>query len=97
MGVKSKIFVFIALLLTLSFFYLKQEGNFENLNTKHKFRIYKDEHGIPRIYAKDRMSLFYGFGFAEAQDRLWTLHLRKMIVRGRLSEIFGPEALPLDL
>jgi acyl-homoserine lactone acylase PvdQ len=36
-------------------------------------------------------------GFAEAQDRLWTLYLRKMIVQGRLCEVFGKDALPIDL
>jgi penicillin amidase len=40
---------------------------------------------MPRVYARDKISAFYALGFAEAQDRLWSMHVRKMIVQGRLS------------
>ena len=43
------------------------------------------------------MSINYALGFSEAQDRLWNLHLKKKIFHGRLAEIFGPDALTLDL
>lgn len=85
MGTKIRILATLIILIGCGFYYLRQEGSFENLKTEHKFRIYKDEHGIPRIYAKNKISSFYALGFAEAQDRLWTLFLRKMIVQGRLS------------
>ncbi len=85
MGFKLKALLFVILISILAFRYLSQEGNFEHLQSKHKFRVYKDEHGVPRIYAKDKHSALYGLGFAEAQDRLWTLHLKKMIIQGRLS------------
>lgn len=85
MGVKSKIFIVLLAVAISSFFYLREEGDFESLKTHHKFRIYKDDRGIPRIYAKDKLSTFYALGFSEAQDRLWTLFLRKMMIQGRMS------------
>ena len=59
-------------------------------------KIYRDEMGVPHILADSKENLFYGLGFAEAQDRMWGLHLKKMICLGRASEMFGSEVLPLD-
>jgi acyl-homoserine lactone acylase PvdQ len=40
--------------------------------------------------------LYYGAGYAEAQDRLWAIHLKKMMFLGRTSEMFGTEVYPMD-
>ena len=39
----------------------------------------------------------YGLGYAEAQDRLWTLYFKKMLLAGRMSEMFGPELIKTDI
>jgi acyl-homoserine lactone acylase PvdQ len=35
-------------------------------------------------------------GYAEAQDRLWALKIKKFLIEGRMSELFGREGLPTD-
>ena len=41
-------------------------------------RIDRDGHGIPSIYADDDHDLYFGFGYAQAQDRLFQLdYLRR--------------------
>ena len=60
-------------------------------------RIARDEWGIPHIFAENDDDLFFGFGYATAQDRLFQLDYLRRRALGRLSEILGPEGLELDL
>ena len=60
-------------------------------------RIDRNRWGIPRVSADTDEDLFFGFGYAMAQDRLFQLdYLRRKAV-GRLSEVLGPEGLDLDI
>jgi len=52
-------------------------------------RIYRDEFGVPHIFAETNRGLFQGFGYAVAEDRLWQLELFRAASLGRLAEIFG--------
>ncbi|MFT3973692.1 MAG: penicillin acylase family protein [Amaricoccus sp.] len=58
--------------------------------------IVRDRYAVPHILAKDDHDAFFGLGFAHAQDRLWQMTLLRRTAQGRLSEIFGPETLPID-
>ena len=64
---------------------------------KDQVRIERDEWGLPRIVAHNDDDLFFGFGYATAQDRLYQLDYLRRRALGRLSEVLGPEALELDL
>ncbi|HVX10978.1 MAG TPA: penicillin acylase family protein [Pirellulales bacterium] len=59
--------------------------------------ILRDAWGIPHILADTDDDLFYGFGYAMAQDRLFQLDYLRRRAQGRLSEVLGSEALELDL
>jgi hypothetical protein len=59
--------------------------------------IERDEWGIPHIYAQNDADLFFGFGYAMAQDRLFQLDYLRRKASGRLSEILGKSGLELDL
>ena len=60
-------------------------------------RINRNRWGIPHVSADTDEDLFFGFGYAMAQDRLFQLdYLRRKAV-GRLSEILGPDGLGLDV
>ncbi len=59
--------------------------------------IERDEWGIPHIYADNDEDLFFGFGYALAQDRLFQLDFLRRRGAGRLSEILGPDGTELDL
>jgi penicillin amidase len=59
--------------------------------------IVRDRWGIPHIFAAGDDDLFFGFGYAMAQDRLFQLDYLRRRAWGRLSEVLGAEALPLDV
>ena len=58
--------------------------------------ILRDGWGIPHVYADSDDDLFFGYGFAMGQDRLWQLDYLRRKAHGRLSEILGPDGLELD-
>jgi penicillin amidase len=51
---------------------------------------------IPHIYAKSDTDAFFGVGYAHAQDRLFQIDMQRRLAAGRLSELVGETALPLD-
>ena len=59
--------------------------------------IFRDVRGVPHIYAKTEDDLFFGYGFAMAQDRLWQLDYFRRKATGSLSEVLGPDGLELDI
>ncbi|MFN8242378.1 MAG: penicillin acylase family protein [Bacteroidales bacterium] len=59
--------------------------------------VYRDERGMPHIYAKDEHDLYYAVGYVMAQERLWQMDLIRRATTGRLSEIFGGEYVNTDL
>ena len=59
-------------------------------------RIDRDRLGIPHIHAENDIDLFFGFGWAMAEDRLFQLDYLRRKGLGRLSEILGADGLELD-
>ncbi|MFW9968960.1 MAG: penicillin acylase family protein [Candidatus Odinarchaeota archaeon] len=58
--------------------------------------IYRDEWGIPHIYAADEGDLSFALGYVHAQDRLFQMDLARRNVRGKLSEVVGDLAINED-
>jgi penicillin G amidase len=58
--------------------------------------IARDADGVPTITAQDDDDLSFGLGFVHAQDRLFQMELQRRYGAGRLAEIFGDTAVPLD-
>ena len=63
---------------------------------KADIRIERDADGIPAIGARDDDDAAFGLGFVHAQDRLFQMELQRRYGAGRLAEIFGREAVPID-
>lgn len=59
--------------------------------------IYRDDYGVPHVFADTNKALFTGFGYAVAEDRLWQLELFRHAARGRLAEILGATTVPTNL
>ncbi len=59
--------------------------------------IARDERGVPHIVAENDQDLFFGFGYAMAQDRLFQLDYLRRRGSGRLAEILGADGKELDL
>jgi penicillin amidase len=59
--------------------------------------IRRDGAGVPHIRAETTADLFFGVGFAMAQDRLWQMDRYRRRGLGRLAEIIGPRELASDI
>jgi len=59
--------------------------------------ITRDERGVPHIAAENAADLFFGLGYAHAQDRLWQLDFHRRYAHGTLAEVLGPERLNDDI
>src|SRR5262245_20784144 len=60
-------------------------------------RIYRDDFGVPHVFAETNRALFAGFGYTVAEDRLWQLELFRRAAYGQLAEILGASASVSDL
>ncbi len=59
--------------------------------------VYRDNMGIPHIYATTLHDLFMVQGYVHAQDRFWQMDFWRHIGSGRLSEMFGKGQLKTDM
>jgi len=59
-------------------------------------RIIRDGYGVPHIYADNTYALFYGYGYAVGQDRLFQMEMIKRTTSGRVAEVMGGEYSELD-
>ncbi len=51
--------------------------------------VFRDQYGIPHIYAGNEHDLYMTAGYIMAQERLWQMDFLRRVTQGRLSEIFG--------
>ena len=58
--------------------------------------IVRSTSGVPHIFGETDEDVFYGLGFAHAQDRLWQMLMTRRTAQGRLSELFGRRTLEID-
>ena len=58
-------------------------------DTGRSFEIYRDTKGIPHIFSHKVEDTMFGLGYAEGEDRLWALMVKKFLIEGRMSELFG--------
>ena len=58
--------------------------------------IDRDRWGIPHVDARDDADAWFALGFCHGQDRSFQLELIARVGRGRLAELLGPGAVPLD-
>ncbi|MHA1467020.1 MAG: penicillin acylase family protein [Promethearchaeota archaeon] len=58
--------------------------------------VYRDEWGIPHIYAESEDDLFFALGYIHAQDRLFFMDMANRFLQGELSEILGETSLDSD-
>lgn len=58
--------------------------------------IVRNTENVPHIFGASDPDVFFGLGFAHAQDRLWQMTLLRRTAQGRLSEIFGARTAKVD-
>ncbi|MEH6644988.1 penicillin acylase family protein [Sulfitobacter sp.] len=65
-------------------------------NLERPVEIVRDNANVPHIFAPKDEDVFFGLGFAHAQDRLWQMTTMRRTAQGRLSEVFGAATLDVD-
>ncbi|MFN8215845.1 MAG: penicillin acylase family protein [Solirubrobacterales bacterium] len=72
------------------------EGRVELAGLGAPARVRRDRWGVPHIEASAAADLYFAQGFCHAQDRLWQMDFYRRVVSGRVAEMAGAEALPVD-
>ncbi len=71
-----------------------EDFTFDGLNAE--VEIVRTTHNVPHIFGETDADVFFGLGFAHAQDRLWQMQMLRRTAQGRLSEMFGQRTLRVD-
>jgi len=58
--------------------------------------VYRDEWGVPHVYAKNENDMSFALGYVHAQDRIFQMDMARRQIRGKLSEVVGELALESD-
>ena len=59
--------------------------------------VYRDNLGVPHIYASSVSDAYFALGYVMAEDRLFEMDLFRRSVAGRVAEILGPDAFEQDV
>jgi penicillin amidase len=68
----------------------------EPKDPQRSLRIVRDDYGVAHIYADDIYGLYYGYGYAVAQDRLFQMEMTRRSTQGTVAEVLGPDYLDYD-
>lgn len=77
--------------------YPKYDGEIKITGLSGEVTVYRDERGMPHIYASNEHDLYFAVGYVMAQERLWQMDLIRRATTGRLSEIFGEDFVKPDM
>ena len=58
--------------------------------------ILRDTANVPHILGQSDSDVYFGLGYAHAQDRLWQMVVMRRTAQGRLSEVFGLRTVETD-
>lgn len=74
----------------------KYEGELSIKGLSSDVTVYRDERGIPHIYATNEHDLYFAVGYVMAQERLWFMDFIRRVTTGRLSEVLGEDLVQTD-
>lgn len=66
------------------------------VGTKAPVTVLVDDMAVPHVFAQNDYDVYFAQGYLTARDRLWQMEFQTHAAAGRLSEIVGERALPLD-
>ncbi len=72
------------------------EGKMVLDGPKDRIEIYRDDAGVPSIFARSDEDAYFALGYVHAQDRLWQMDSLRRLALGKLAEILGARALTSD-
>ena len=90
---KSKLTLFLVATFSLLFPSSLLRGS----ETASEATLYRDEFGIPHVYAPTLEAAAFAVGYAQAEDRLEELLKNYRRANGTMSEVFGPSNFRNDM
>lgn len=60
-------------------------------------RVVRDGDGVAHVFADEDSDVYFALGFTHASERFFQMDLARRFVRGRLSELLGPDLLTADV
>ncbi|MDB5242191.1 MAG: penicillin acylase family protein, partial [Spirosoma sp.] len=64
--------------------------------TKASVTVLFDDQAVPHVFAQNDYDIYFAQGYLTARDRLWQMEFQTHAAAGRLAELVGERALPLD-
>lgn len=74
----------------------KYEGEITVKGISRDVKIFRDDYAVPYIYAENDEDAAFSLGFVHAQERLFQMDILRRAGEGRLSEVLGSKAIPMD-
>ncbi|HVT52937.1 MAG TPA: penicillin acylase family protein [Dongiaceae bacterium] len=74
----------------------QQDGTVQVTGLSAPVTIERDDRGVPTIRAANLDDAAFAVGFVHAQDRLFQMDMMRRVGAGRLAEVVGAQALPVD-
>jgi len=59
--------------------------------------IYRDAYGTPQVFAASNYGVYFGYGYAVAEDRLFQMEMLKRTAKGEVAAVLGEQYLALDI
>lgn len=72
------------------------EGELRLQGLRGPVKVSRDASDLVHIAASDPRDAWMAMGYVHAQERGWQMEFNRRIMRGTLSEVFGPSTLPTD-
>ena len=91
---KRALLLIITLSLVPSF---AQQSGAVSTRASDEATIYRDEYGIPHVFAPTLEAASFAIGYAQAEDRLEELLKNYRKANGTMAEVFGPDFYRTDL
>jgi penicillin amidase len=98
----SSVLIVLAVMVVLVIYYLASRSlpdytkSLEVRGISAPVEIVRDNANVPHIFGATDGDVFFGLGYAHAQDRLWQMTVMRRTVQGRLSEVFGARTVEID-
>jgi len=90
----------LGLVVVLYWFFARSlpdyDARYASANVSAPVEIVRDNANVPHVFGETDEDVYFGLGFAHAQDRLWQMTMLRRTVQGRLSEIFGERTFRID-
>lgn len=73
------------------------DGRHEAPGLSAPVRIVRDQRGVPHVIGESATDVYFGLGYAHAQDRFFQMDLMRRAGEGRLSELIGDLGFSADV